>query len=434
VSSAARLRRFDAYLDELHCVLGDQRRHEHFDAYCRGLNLGLERKSVEPIAAAIDPHNVSARHQSLLHFVAEAPWSDRALLDRIGALVDEAMDEAPRYWLLDDTACPKKGVHSVGVGRQWCGQLGKTENCQSAVSLSLASEQASVPIDHRLYLPARWTNDVERCRAAGVPEQIEFATKPEITLELIRAAINRTGSRPAALVADAGYGDVTSFREGLEELGLVYSLGVKPPTKVWAPGVEPLPPKRWSGRGRRPSKMVLAPGHEPVTVESLARSLDARKWRTISWREGANATLSGRFARVRVRAAHDDANRVERRSEQWLIIEWPGGDSEPSGYFLSNEPASVTLADLVRTIKIRWRIERDYQELKSEFGLGHYEGRGWRGFHHHASLCIATYAFHVLERLAGKSKKKDAARPTPPAVPEGWTPRGSPGANATSRA
>ena len=139
MSSAARLRRFDAYLDELHDALGDQRRHEHFDDYCRGLTLGLERKSVEPIAAAIDPHRVSARHQSLLHFVANAPWSDRALLDRINALVDEAMGDDPRYWLVDDTGCPKKGTHSVGVGRQWCGQLGKTESCQSAVTLSLAT-------------------------------------------------------------------------------------------------------------------------------------------------------------------------------------------------------------------------------------------------------------------------------------------------------
>jgi len=390
VSSSAHLRRFDACLDDLHDALGDRRRHEHFDHYCRGLNLGLERKSVEPIAAAIDPHNVSARHQSLLHFVAEAPWSDRALLDRISSRVDRAMGEGPRYWLLDDTGCPKKGTHSVGVRRQWCGELGKTENGQWAVSVSLATERASVPIDHRLYLPARWANDAERCRAARVPEEIEFAIKPQIALEMLRGAIEPTGQRPAAaLVADAGYGDVTLFREGLEELGLLYSIGVKPLTSVWAPGVEPLPPKPCSGRGRRPTKMTLAPGLEPVTVEWLARSLPARKWRMISWREGSQARLSGRFARVRVRAAHGDANRAERRAEQWLIIEWAKGQAEPSGYFLSNEPKTRTLAEPVHTIKIRWRVERDYQEMKSEFGLGHDEGRGRRGFHHHASLCIS---------------------------------------------
>ena len=271
--------------------------------------------------ACIFQHNVSARHQSLLHFVANASWSDRALLDRINALVDEAMGDAARYWLVDDTGCPKKGTHSVGVGRQWCGRLGKTENCQSAVTLSLATERASVPIDHRLYLPARWANDAERCRDAGVPDEIEFATKPAIALEQVRAAMTRTDRRPAALVADAGYGDVTSFREGLDELGLVYSVGVKPLTSVWAPGVEPLAPKRWSGSGPRPTKMVLAPGHEPTTVESLARSLAAQKWRTITWRQGTNAELSGRFARVRVRAAHGDAKRAERRAEQWPIIE-----------------------------------------------------------------------------------------------------------------
>lgn len=432
-ASAAHRRRFDAYLDELHDALGDRRRHEHFDAYCCGLNLDLERKSVEPIAAAIDPHHVSARHQSLLHFVAEAPWSDRALLDRVVSLVDEAMGEGTRYWLVDDTGVPKKGTHSVGVGRQYCGQVGKTENSQVAVSLSLASEEASVPMAHRLYLPERWTGDAERLKAAGVPEGIEFATKPAIALAQARAALGR-GVRPATLVADAGYGDVTAFRDGLEQLGLSYSVGVKPLTSVWAPGVEPLPPKPGSGRGRRPTNMRLAPGHEPTTLEALARSLPAQKWRTVSWREGTNATLSGRFARVRVRAAHGDARRAERRPAQWLIIEWPEGEDEPCGYFLSNEAPSSTLAKLVGTIKIRSRRERDYQELKSEFGLGHYEGRGWRGFHHHASLCIATYAFHTIERLAGRSKKKDLARPAPPGVPEGWRPRGAPEADAASRA
>ena len=180
--------------------------------------------------------------------------------------------------------------------------------------------------------------------------------------------------------------------------------------------------------------MVIAPGHRPVSVEALARELPAQKWRTVSWREGTDAELSGRFARVRVRAASGDAQRSERRPGQWLLIEWPPEQAEPTKYFLSTEPASATLAELVATAKIRWRVERDCREMKSEFGLNHYEGRGWRGFHHHASLCIATYAFTVIDRLRHPARGKNPPRPSPPALPEGYVPRGSPAAEAASRA
>jgi len=426
--------RFQAYLSDLHEALGDRRRRERFDAYCSGLMMNLERKSVEPIAATLDPDNVSAHHQSLLHFVADAPWSDAVLLERIESRVDAALGNAPRYWLVDDTGSPKKGRHSVGVARQYCGQIGKQDNCQVAVSVSLATEAASVPVDYRLYLPKAWAKDTERRQATGVPEHIEFRTKPQIALEQIRQRVER-GTTAGLVVADAAYGDETGFREGLAALGLPYSVGVKSNTSVWAPGVEPLPPKPRSGRGRPPKNMVIAPGHEPVSIKRLAMSLAAQKWRTITWREGTNTELSGRFARVRVRAASGDHQRAERRAEQWLLIEWPADEPEPTKYFLSTQPASTPLAELVSTAKIRWRIERDYQEMKSEFGLNHYEGRGWRGFHHHASLCVATYAFTVLERLRHPArKKKDTPRPAAPELPDGYAPRGSPAADAAPRA
>jgi len=426
--------RFQAYLSDLHAALGDRRRRDHFDTYCSGLMMNLERKSVEPMAATLGSDNVSASHQALLHFVAEAPWSDAALLERIETRVDAAMGDDPRYWLVDDTGMPKKGRHSVGVKRQYCGQLGKQDNCQVAVSLSLASQAASVPVDYQLYLPEQaWAGNAERRAAAGVPEDVEFRTKPQIALDQIRRRVER-GTTPGLVVADAGYGVDVAFREGLDALGLIYSVGVQANTSVWAPGVEPLPPKPYSGRGRRPTTMVIASGHEPQSVESLARSLPAQKWRTVTWREGTNTELSGRFARVRVRAASRDHQRAERRPEQWLLIEWPSGEPEPTKYFLSTESASTTIAELVTTAKIRWRIERDYQELKGEFGLNHYEGRGWRGFHHHASLCIATYAFTVLERLRHPARKKNPSRPSAPALPEGYIPRGSPDTDAATRA
>ena len=425
--------RFYAYLGSLHDVLGDKRRRGRFDSYCTGLNLSLERKSVEPMAAALEPDNVAAAHQNLQHFVADAPWSDDALLGRIESLVDEAMGDAPRYWLVDDTGMPKKGRHSVGVARQYCGQIGKQDNCQVAVSVSLATEAASVPVAYRLYLPESWATDPDRRAAVGVPEDVAFRTKAQIALEQITDRVER-GTTPGLVVADSGYGYDVGFREGLDALGLIYSVGVKANTSVWAPGVEPLPPKPYSGRGRHPKNMIVAAGHKPCSVEALARELPAQKWRTVSWREGTNAELSGRFARVRVRAASRDHQRTERRPEQWLLIEWPANEPEPTKFFLSTEAASTTLAELVATAKIRWRIERDYQEMKSEFGLNHYEGRGWRGFHHHASLCIATYAFTVIERLRHPARKKNPPRPAPPAVPEGFRPRGAAEADAASRA
>ena len=231
------------------------------------------------------------------------------------------------------------------------------------------------------------------------------------------------GTTSGTVVADSGYGCEVAFREGLDGLGLLYSVGVGDGAAA-AEGLV--------GHGRRAKNMVIAPGHAPASVKSIALSLPVQKWRTVIWREGTNTELSGRF--VRVRAASRGHQRAERRPEQWLLIEWPLDEPEPTKYFLSTEPASTTLSELAATAKIRWRIERDYQELKGEFGLNHYEGRGWRGFHHHASLCIAVYAFSVLERLRHPAQKKNPPRPPAPDLPEGFTPRGSFEAGAASRA
>mgnify|MGYP001549923528 CR=1 FL=1 len=229
------------------------------------------------------------------------------------------------------------------------------------------------------------------------------------------------------VLADAGYGDETTFREALSELGLLYAVGVRPGTTVWAPGIEPLAPKAWSGRGRRPTLLRRAPGHEPCAVKALAMSLPMRSYQRVSWREGTNETLSSRFAAVRVRAAHRDYWLSEQRAEEWLLIEWPEGDAEPLKYFMSTAPAQASIEQLVFVTKMRWRIERDYQELKQEFGLGHYEGRGWVGFHHHATLSIAAYGFLVAERLRSeRDVKKNAFSRQVPALSEDYIPRGSP--------
>ena len=371
--------------------------------------LPIERKSVEPMAAHVAPYEVSAKHQSLHHFVAKADWSDDLLLARVRDWMLPRMGLAEgAFWIIDDTGYPKKGKHSVGVARQYCGQLGKQDNCQVAVSLSVASEQASLPVVYRLYLPEEWAKDPKRRKKAGVPEEVKFQTKPQIALEQVRQAL-ASGLAVGPVLADAGYGSDTSFREELTRLGLAYSVGVQPGVSVWAPGVEPLPPKPRQTMGRPPTRLRRGPGHQPLSVKALAFGLDAGARRDICWREGSAGKMNSRFAAVRVRPAHRDADWQCPRDQEWLLIEWPKDDPEPRKYWLSTLPASAKLDALVKTTKMRWRIERDYQELKQEFGLDHYEGRGWRGFHHHATLCIAAYGFLATQRLMPRGVKKTVA-------------------------
>jgi SRSO17 transposase len=421
--------RFTAYLGATVAVLGHVSRAAAAQAYCTGLLLPGERKSIEPMAARIAPDRVQAAHQSLHHVVAKAEWDDAVLLRAVRERVLPAVERhgPVRYWIVDDTGFPKKGRHSVGVARQYCGELGKQENCQAAVSLSVANDHASLPIAWRLYLPDGWAADPKRRAKAGVPEAIGFETKTMIALGQIQQALDE-GVPVGIVLGDAGYGDETDFRVGVSGLGLSYVLGIRPGTSVWPPGQAPLPPRPWSGRGRPPTRLRRSPEHQPPSVKDLALSLPRRAWRSVTWREGSRAALNSRFAAVRVRPAHRDTLRSEPRPEEWLLVEWPEGMEEPGKYWLSNLPPRTALKDLVRTAKARWLIERDYQELKQEIGLGHYEGRGWRGFHHHASLCVAAYGFLVAERcLFPPQARFTRRRLAPPALPEGFRPRGAAG-------
>jgi SRSO17 transposase len=402
--------RFGDYVERLGDVLGHADRRGPLRAYATGLLLPGERKSVEPMAARLDPFRVGAAHQSLHHFVAKAPWDDDALLAAVRSYVLPAIEgHGPiRAWLVDDTGLPKKGRLSVGVARQYCGQLGKQENCQVAVTLSVANEHASLPIAYRLYLPEAWAADPARRAAAGVPEEIEFRTKPAIALDQIRRAVAE-GVPPGVVVTDAGYGNDTDFRDGITTLGLPYVAGILGTTTLWPPGTGPLPAGPWSGKGRPPKRLRRDAAHQPLAAEAAALALPAEAWRRITWRQGTAGELASRFAAVRVRPAHRDTTRTAPRAEEWLLAEWPEGEKEPTHYWLSTLPEAATLEELVAAAKLRWRIERDFEELKQELGLGHFEGRGWRGFHHHAALCIAAYGFLVAERC----------RFSPP----GWRPR-----------
>jgi SRSO17 transposase len=306
--------RFAAYVEELVGVIGHKDRAQPLRDYCTGLMLPCERKSVEPIAAVTAPVRVAAQHQSLLHFVGEGRWSDERVLAKVREMVLPRMQQhGPiEAWIIDDTSFPKQGRHSVGVARQYCGQLGKEDNCQVAVSLSLANGQASLPVAYRLYLPQEWAQDHERRRKAGVPDDIVFKTKHEIALDQLRWAC-AVGLPRGVAVLDAGYGNNSNLRAEITALELTYVAGILSNTTVWPIGSGPLPAKRWSGRGRPPKLLRRDAKHRPVSVKDLALSLPKRAWRTIRWREGTADTLSSRFARMRVRVARLQAQRAAPR-------------------------------------------------------------------------------------------------------------------------
>jgi SRSO17 transposase len=419
--------RFAAYVEGLARVIGHKDRIGPLRDYCTGLMLPCERKSVEPMAAVTAPARTAAQHQSLLHFVGEGGWSDERVLSKVREMVLPAIErQGPlEAWIIDDTGFPKQGRHSVGVARQYCGQLGKQDNCQVAVSLSLANRHASLPVAYQLYLPAEWATDRARRRKAGVPEHITFATKPEIALEQLRRAC-AAGLPRGVVLLDAGYGNNSELRADITALDLTYVAGILSTTTVWPPGTAPLPPKRWSGHGRPTTRLRRDARHQPVSVKELALGLSKRAWRIIEWREGTAEPLVSRFARVRVRVAHRDDQRAEPRPPEWLLIEWPKGEAEPTKYWLSTLTDTIAFDRLVDIAKLRWRIERDYQELKQEVGLGHFEGRGWRGFHHHATLCIAAYGFLISERETIPPSGPRSAKLFPAVtLSEGYRPRGS---------
>jgi SRSO17 transposase len=396
--------RFSAYLGELASVIGHAAREQPLRDYCSGLLLPCERKSVEPIAAATAPEQTSAQHQCLLHFLAKGEWSDAIVLAKVRELVVPHIERhgAIEAWIIDDTGFPKHGPHSVGVSHQYCGELGKQANCQIAVSLSVANHHASLPVAYGLYLPESWSSDKKRRKKAGVPDDVEFKTKPKIALQQIEWACAAGIPRGVAMM-DCAYGSDLSLRTRISALDLTYSVG------VWA----------------RTLVRKAARRAEPMTAADLAKSLPKRSWRTIAWRDGTNARLVSRFARVRVHASGEGTTSAQM--EEWLIVEWPKDEKEPTKFWLSTLAQNIGFPRMIDITMTRWRIERDYQELKQEVGLGHFEGRSWRGFHHHATMCIAAYGFLVSERSAfppSETRYRHLSQKSP--IPDGYRPRGSP--------
>jgi SRSO17 transposase len=392
--------RFSAYLDGLASVMGRVSRVGPMRDYCTGLLLPGERKSVEPIAAVTAPQRVAAQHQSLLHFVAQGGWSDDAVLAKVREMVLPKIERhgAIEAWVIDDTGFPKHGKHSVGVSHQYCGQSGKQDNCQVAVSLALANHHASLPVAYRLYLPKSWAEDEKRRRKSGVPDEIAFKTKLEIAREQIEWGC-AAGLPRGVVLMDAAYGTDASLRARMTQLGLQYAVAVR-------------------------ARTLVAVSRKEASAEALALDLPRSAWRTITWRQGSAEPLRSRFARMRVRPCGDGCG--DDQPEEWLLIEWPKNEEKPTKFWLSTLERNVAFDRLVDITMMRWRIERDYLDLKQEVGLGHFEGRGWVGFHHHATMCIAAYGFLISERGAFPPSETQPARHVPAiAVPQTYRPRGS---------
>ena len=389
--------------------------------YLRGLLEDGERKSIEPMASRVPrpPQllDVKDPEQALQQFVNQSPWDHQQVENRYRRVLARALASPRGIFVLDDTGFPKQGKHSVGVQHQYCGQLGKKANCQVAVTVHYVSPAGHFPAALRLFLPKSWTDSPERMERAGVPAEYRHEqTKGQIALELLDQ-VRGEGLLPGdVVITDAGYGVSQEFRQGLERRGLFYIAGVTPEMVVFTE--EP----RWDwpeGRptGTRPRRRArLARGNpRPVSLKSLAESLPRRK---VTWREGTKGKLAAKFAWVRVWPGQDWAQGACAGAPPiWLLIEERADGTIQ--YAFSNLPASTPRIRAVRLWKSRWPVEQGYQQMKEELGLNHFEGRSWRGFHHHACLVMLAYGFLVLEQLRAKEAPAQPGK-------KGMSRRGSP--------
>jgi SRSO17 transposase len=345
--------------------------------------------------------------QAMQQFIGQSPWPWEPLRRRLAQRLMAALQPAAA-WIIDDTGFPKKGSRSVGVARQYSGTLGKIGNCQVAVSLHYATDDAAIPLDFALYLPEEWL-EPERRQRAGIPEDVTFQTKWVLALALLDRA-REWGTPPGVISADAGYGNVTEFRAGLAERGLTYVLGIQSTTTVWADQGNLTPP-RYQGRGRPRLRPVDEVG-PPLSVAALSRTWSEDSWQRVTWREGSRGAMTSRFAAARVLPAHGYQHSGAKEEISWLLVEWPEGEEAPTKFWLANLPAGANLLSLVRFAKIRWWIEQGYQQLKDELGLDHYEGRSWQGWHHHVTLTMLAFGYLVLESLYLKKNFWTAVAPS----------------------
>ncbi|MCA1698659.1 MAG: IS701 family transposase [Actinobacteria bacterium] len=391
--------RLAAYFADVASGLGRVEQRRAAELYARGLIEAGARKSLEPIVARLGGGKVE--YEALQHFLADSPWDpvviERAVAERVCAAIEcEA-------WVLDDTGVPKDGKRSPGVKRQYSGTLGKIGSCQIAVSLHAVGHNGTVPLGFRLYLPEDWCADPERRKQAKIPDSVEFQTKPALGGELVARAADWK-IRRAPVLGDHAYGNDSKLRARLHDDAIDYVLSVGADTDVFEPDtVFAVPERKPGARGRAPS--ALRADREPQSIEALAAGLDEDAFQTVAFRDTEGQRLVSRFAFVRVIASHPVTNDRRAPREEWLIVEWPEGREAPTDYWISNLPPGTEPERLARLARLRWMIELDYKQLKGELGLDHYEGRSYRGFHHHCALVTAAHGFLTLERQNPKAPR-----------------------------
>ncbi len=407
----ARLRRMRkrlvAFAEDVFASMPRTDQRQRGESYLRGLLLDGKRKSIEPMAARLAAADTDGQgegvrdlEQALQQFVNQSPWDPVPVRHRLAERMTAAI--RPAAWVIDDTAFPKFGRHSVGVAPQYCGALGKVANCQVGVSIHAATDRASCPLDWRLFLPEEWDDDLQRRRRAHVPQGERHRPKWQLALELLDE-LGDWGLAPPVLLADGAYGEVGEFRLGLEERELTYMVQVPGTLSAYPEDVAPeaVP---YTGRGR-PS--VPRYRQRRSSLKQLVEAAGRQAATMVAWREGADGQpLVSRFVALRVRPAGVRLRRATRGGElplRWLLAEWPQGTDEPVKYWLANLDEDLPLVDLVRLAKLRWRVEHDYRELKDALGLDHFEGRSWPGWHHHVTLVSVAHAFVTLQRLDPKA-------------------------------
>ena len=383
-----------AFLNQVLSSLGRKERRHWAQVYIEGLLLDGERKSIEPMAERIPGADV----QALRQFVGQSPWAVEAVQRALAYKVVEVLSD-PEVWILDETSFPKAGQHSVGVARQYCGALGKVANCQIAVTLHWSSAEGSCPLGWRLYLPRAWIEDEARAQEVKLPKDLSYRSQSELALELIDEMLSWQVP-PLPVVADSAYGNSFEFRQELRQRQLSYVMAVEKSTVIWSedPNAIPVPPSAPKGRPRRHPPLASIP--VPQDLLTVARELPETAWQKVTWRAGTRGSQRSRFAKRKVWAAHGwRAQEHPQRVAEWLLIEWPEGESEPTKYWLAQlGPDLPGLCRLMKMAHARWRIEMDYRELKDELGLDHFEGRHWLGWYHHVTLVTLAYAFLRLEQ------------------------------------
>lgn len=391
--SWAILRRLVNWLDQFKICFGHRAQQVSLHQYVEGLLNDSPRKSMQAMLARV---REPVTYQAFQHFITDAPWDAGVVWKRLRAVLPRRSG----VLILDDTGFPKQGRKSVGVSRQYSGTLGKIGNCQVAVTAALWSGRRAWLVGAELYLPEAWM-EPERRSEARIPARVQFLEKWRLALRLLRR-VRAAGLQVDAVVADAAYGDNTAFRTTLERLGVPYGLGISS-TPTFFRGHPRVRTAKRSARGRPPTRPVLDGRVRPVSAAALAKQLPAKAWKVVSWRNGDNRPWQAEFVAVRVSPAHE-WRKGRLSKEVWLLCQRPIGEKTPSKYFLSNLPPEATLSQLVRLTHHRWAIEQQYQELKDELGMDHFEGRTYPGWHHHVVLCAVAYAFLQKERMRSRAQ------------------------------